>query len=358
MARLFDPYTIRGVTFRNRIFVSPMCQYSSQNGFPNDWHLVHLGSRAVGGAGLVMAEATAVSPEGRISTSDTGLWSDSHAEAFERTTNFIYAAGAIPGVQLAHAGRKAGTQAPWMGGGPMEADDPRRWKPVGPSPLPFREGMETPEMLDAAGLDAIVEQFRAAARRSLEAGFRTVEIHMAHGYLLHQFLSPLSNQRTDEYGGDLEARMRFPLRVTKAVRAAWPEELPLFVRISATDWVDGGWDLEQTLVFAARLREAGVDLLDCSSGGSVPWQDVPLAPGYQVPFARAVRERAGIASAAVGLITTPEQADEIVQSGSADAVVLARVLLRDPYWPLHASEVLKADVAWPAQYLRAKPAPV
>ncbi len=357
MAGLFDPYTIRGVTFRNRIFVSPMCQYSSRNGLPTDWHLVHLGSRAVGGAGLVMVEATAISPEGRISASDSGLWSDTHAEAFERITNFIYAAGAIPGVQLAHAGRKAATEAPWMGGGPMGSDDPRRWRPVATSPVPFREGDEPPQPLDAAGLDAIAEQFRAATRRALEAGFRALEIHMAHGYLLHEFLSPLSNRRDDAYGGDLEGRMRFPLRVAESVRRAWPEELPLFVRLSATDWVEGGWDLDQSVAFAARLGGLGVDLVDCSSGGLVPGQKPEAGPGYQVQFARAIRERASVGTAAVGSITTPAQAEEIVRTGSADAVILARALLRDPYWPLHAAEVLETDVPWPAQYLRARPTP-
>lgn len=355
MVRLFDPYTIRGLTFRNRIFVSPMCQYSSIDGLPTDWHLAHLGSRAVGGAGLVMVEATAISPEGRISPVDSGLWSILHAEAFERAANFIGMHDAVPGIQLAHAGRKASTEAPWMGGGRIPDDDPRSWTPLAPSPIPFREGDPPPKALDSRGLDEIVGQFEAATRRALEAGFRTIEIHMAHGYLLHEFLSPLSNRREDEFGGSLEGRMRFPLRVAEAVRRAWPEELPLFVRLSATDWAPGGWDLEQSVVFAGRLKALGVDLIDCSSGGLVPWQKIELGPGYQVPFARAIREKAGVATAAVGLITTPEQAEEILTSGAADAVVMARALLRDPYWPLHAAETLGVEVPWPAQYLRAMP---
>jgi 2,4-dienoyl-CoA reductase-like NADH-dependent reductase (Old Yellow Enzyme family) len=331
-----------------------MCQYSSDDGLPNDWHLVHLGSRAVGGAGLVMVEASGVSPTGRITNWDSGFWSQEHADAFRRIAAFIEENGAIAGIQLAHAGRKASAEVPWRGGGVFR-EGPNSWKTVAPSPIPFRDGDPIPHELTAGEIDAIVDQFVHSTELAIDAGFRVVELHMAHGYLLHEFLSPLSNVRTDDYGGSLENRMRFPLRVAEEVRRAWPEELPLFVRISASDWVDGGWDLAQSIEFAKRLRSLGVDLIDCSSGGAVPGAKIELGPGYQVPFARTIRAEAGVATAAVGLITQAQQADEIISSGAADAVMLARELLRDPYWPLHAARALGVDVPWPPQYLRAKP---
>ncbi len=351
---LFTPLRLRESTLRNRIAVSPMCQYSAQDGLPNRWHLVHLGSRAVGGAGLVMAEASAVLPEGRISPQDTGIWSDAHADAWAPIARFVTEQGAVAGIQLAHAGRKASTDVPWRGGKPV-AEAAGGWRPVGPSPLPFNEGYPVPHALSTDEIDAIVGAFRDAARRAEQAGFELVEIHMAHGYLLHQFLSPLANQRTDEYGGPIENRMRFAVEVARAVREAFPVERPVFARISATDWADGGWDLEQSVVLARELHEAGVDLVDCSSGGLVPRATIPLAPGYQVPFAEAIRARANILSGAVGLITDPTQAEAIVAGGQADLVFLAREMLRDPYWPLHAAQTLGADAAWPDQYLRARP---
>jgi len=351
---LFDTYTIRSVTFRNRIFVSPMCQYSSEDGLPNDWHVVHLGSRAVGGAGLVMVEASGVSPAGRITAWDSGIWSQQHADAFRRIAAFIESNGAVSGIQLAHAGRKASTDVPWRGGRVIR-DGPNSWQTVAPSPIPFRDGDPVPHELTVHEIDEIVEQFVRSTELALDSGFRVVELHMAHGYLLHEFLSPLSNVRTDEFGGSLENRMRFPLRVAERVRRTWPDHLPLFVRISASDWAEGGWDLPQSIEFAKRLRHLGVDLIDCSSGGAVPGAKIELGPGYQVPFAREIRAEAGVATGAVGLITEAQQADEIIRSGSADAVLLARELLRDPYWPLHAARILGVDVPWPNQYLRAKP---
>ncbi|HEU4990305.1 MAG TPA: NADH:flavin oxidoreductase/NADH oxidase [Gemmatimonadaceae bacterium] len=351
---LFSPLTLREIEFRNRVFVSPMCEYSSTDGMPNDWHLVHLGSRAVGGAGLVLTEATAVSPEGRISPADTGLWNGAQAAAFRRIVDFIHGQGAAAGVQLAHAGRKASTARPWEGGGPLTAEQ-GAWRTLAPSAIPFDAGYHTPHALSVAELDEVEAQWVAAARLAITAGFDVIELHMAHGYLLHQFLSPLSNHRGDEYGGSLENRMRFPLRVAAAVREVWPAGRPLFVRISATDWTDGGWDIEQSVVLAERLRALGVDLIDCSTGGNVPHAKIPVGPGYQVPFAERVRRDVKIATAAVGLITEAHQAEEIVASGNADAVIMARELLRDPYWPLHAARVLGAEVRWPEQYLRAKP---
>ena len=330
-----------------------MCQYSSDDGLPNDWHLVHLGTRAVGGAGLVIAEASGVSPEGRITAWDSGIWSEQHADAFRPIVEFIHANGSVAGIQLAHAGRKASTEKPWRGGRAITTG-PDSWTPLAPSAIPFRDGDPLPHALTTGELDGIVEQFVEAARLALRAGFRVVEIHAAHGYLLHEFLSPLCNERDDAYGGSLENRMRLTLRVTEAVRAVWPEDLPLFVRISATDWAEGGWDLEQSIVLAKKLGELGVDLVDCSSGGAVPAAKVEVGPGYQVPFARAIREQAKIATGAVGLITTAHQAEDIIASGSADAVLLARQLLRDPYFPLHAARELGVEMAWPDQYARAK----
>ncbi len=351
MSHLFSPFKLRDLTIRNRVFVSPMCQYSSENGLPTDWHLVHLGSRAVGGAGLVMVEATAVAPEGRISPWDSGLWSAEHAQAFKRITRFIADQGATPAIQLAHAGRKASTDAPWRGGGPLTPEQ-GGWTTLGPSAIPFND-FPPPREMTHADIDAVVQQFEAAARWSLDAGFQVVEIHAAHGYLLHEFLSPLSNQRQDEYGGSFENRVRLVLRVTETVRAAWPERLPLFVRISATDWTEGGWDLEQSVELARLLKERGVDLIDCSSGGNVPHAKIPIAPGYQVPFAERIRREVGIATGAVGLIRRAEQAEQILALGQADAILLARPFLRDPYWPLHAARELKVDVPWPVQYGRA-----
>jgi 2,4-dienoyl-CoA reductase-like NADH-dependent reductase (Old Yellow Enzyme family) len=354
MSKLFTPLKIREITFRNRVFVSPMCQYSSDEGMATDWHLVHLGSRAVGGAGLVMVEATAVSPVGRISPFDSGIWSDAHVEAFAPIVHFIKQQGAIPGIQIAHAGRKASTDAPWNGGG---AVGPAKggWQPIAPSPIAFSAASPTPRQMSGDDIDAVVGQFVQAAGRADAAGFELLELHMAHGYLLHEFLSPLSNQRTDEFGGSLANRMRLPLRVAREVRAAWPSHLPLFVRISATDWVDGGWDLAQSIALAREFKRIGVDLIDCSSGGTSPTARVPVEPGYQVPFAQAIRRDADIATGAVGLITDAKQAEQIIAENKADAVFLARQLLRDPYWPLHAAAELGADVPWPRQYDRVKP---
>jgi 2,4-dienoyl-CoA reductase-like NADH-dependent reductase (Old Yellow Enzyme family) len=352
MSILFSPVTLRSITFRNRVFVSPMCQYSSNNGLPNDWHLVHLGSRAVGGAGLVMVEASAVSPEGRISPDDSGIWSDAHAEAFVPIARFIREQGAVAGIQLAHAGRKGSCSLPWLGGGPLGVEA-CGWQPFGPGNVPFDVGHPVPRALTLEEMDEVEANFRAGARRALAAEFQVVELHMAHGYLLHEFLSPLVNDRDDDYGGSLENRLRFPLRVARAVRDEWPAELPLFVRISATDWVAGGWDITQSVILAGHLKEIGVDLIDCSSGFAVPNEPVPFGPGFQVPFAARVRTEAGIASGAVGYITEAVQAEQIVATGQADVVLLGREMLRDPYWPLHAAKVLRADVNWPNQYLRA-----
>ena len=351
---LFSTLKIRSVEFANRIGVSPMCEYSSEDGFANDWHLVHLGCRAQGGAGLVMTEASAVLPEGRISPADLGIWKDEHIPMLERIVKFIHSQGARAGMQLAHAGRKASMSPPFAHEGlvpPQEGG----WQPVGPSVVAFAPHYGVPLELDVPGIDAVVEGFRHAAKRALAAGFDVVEIHAAHGYLLHEFLSPLANQRTDEYGGSFENRTRLLLRVAEAVRGAWPEHLPLFVRISASDWAEGGWTIDDSVELARRLRGRGVDLVDASSGGMVPHAKIELGPGYQVPFAARIRREAGIATAAVGLITEPEQANAIVASGQADMVLLARQMLRDPYWPLHAAAALGVQVSWPVQYLRAGP---
>ena len=350
---LFSPLRLRGITLRNRVGVSPVCQYSSQDGFANDWHYVHLGSRAVGGAGLVMTEATAVTADGRISPADLGIWKDEHLEGLSRCARLISEHGAVPGIQLAHAGRKASTAAPWEGGRAVAEED-GGWRPVwGPSEIAFGRSSPVPAALDPAGIAGVVQAFVDGARRALQAGFQVAEVHAAHGYLLHQFLSPLANQRTDAYGGSFANRIRLTLEVVDAVRAVWPEELPLFVRISATDWAEGGWELEQSVELCTLLRERGVDLVDCSTGGLVPGVTIPVGPGYQAPFAAAVRERASIATAAVGMITTPEQADAIIREGTADVVLLARELLRDPYWPLRAGRVLGHSAPWPVQYQRA-----
>jgi 2,4-dienoyl-CoA reductase-like NADH-dependent reductase (Old Yellow Enzyme family) len=353
LSQLFAPLTLRELSIKNRIFVSPMCQYSSREGMPSDWHLVHLGSRAVGGAGLVMVEASAVASQGRISPDDSGIWNSEQAKAFAPIAAFIRAHGAVPAIQLAHAGRKASTDLPWKGSGPLDAKH-RGWQTIAPSPLPFSSAYPAPREATKQDLEIILGQFASAARRSIEAGFEVVEVHMAHGYLLHEFLSPLSNQRSDEFGGSLENRLRFPLRVAKAVRDIWPEHLPVFVRISASDWMEGGWDLDQSMELARQLQAIGIDLIDCSSGGLVPEAAPPFGPGFQTPFASAIRRELGIPTGAVGFITEPVQAEQIVATGLADAVFLARAMLRDPYWPLHAAKALGVDLAWPVQYERAK----
>jgi 2,4-dienoyl-CoA reductase-like NADH-dependent reductase (Old Yellow Enzyme family) len=353
MSHLFESLTIRSIEFRNRIFVSPMCQYSSQDGFANDWHLVHLGSRAVGRAALVFTEAAAVTPEARISPDDLGIWKDEHVEFLSRITKFVDGQGATPGIQLAHAGRKASTAAPWKGGRPIGPED-GGWSPVfAPSAIPFAEGYQTPKEMTKSDIARVVTCFREAARRALTAGFRVIELHGAHGYLLHEFLSPLSNHRSDEYGGSFENRIRSMLEVTKAVREVWPASLPLFVRISATDWVEGGWDLDQSVELSRRLKQLGVDLIDCSSGGLVPQARIPMGPGYQTMFSERIHKDADILTGAVGMITSPQQADHIIRTGQADAVLLAREFLRQPYWPLRAAKELGQKVKWPPQYERA-----
>lgn len=351
---LFSPFALRSVTFANRIGVSPMCQYSSADGFATDWHLVHLGSRAVGGAGLVMLEASAVVPEGRITPADLGIWKDEHIRKLECIATFLQSQGARAGIQLAHAGRKASMAAPWQGERLVPHGE-GGWTPVAPSAVAFNEKYATPVALDQAGIDAVVEAFAAAARRAERAGFDAVEIHAAHGYLLHEFLSPLSNKRTDQYGGSLENRARLLLEVAEAVRGVWPQELPLFVRISATDWVEGGWTIDEAVEVARWLKERGVDLVDCSSGGNVAAAKIPVGPGYQVEFAARIRREAGIATAAVGLITEAAQAEEIIAKGEADLVLLAREMLRDPYFAVHAAAKLGETASWPEQYLRAAP---
>lgn len=353
MSVLFSPLKLRGVELRNRVAVSPMCQYSCADGLATDWHLVHLGARAAGGAGLVIAEASAVEPAGRISPGDAGLWSEEHARAWAPVARFVKAQGAVPAIQLAHAGRKASAAVPWEGGGPLTLDR-GAWIAVAPSPLPFDEGWPCPRELAAAEIGALAARFARSALLAQDAGFEAVELHFAHGYLVHSFLSPLSNRRTDAYGGTFDGRVRFALEIAAAVRRVWPERLPLLARVSATDWAEGGWDLPQTVALARRLKGAGVDFIDCSSGGLVPRAKVPAGPGYQVPFAAAVRREAGIATGAVGLITEPAQAEEIVASGKADAVLLARELLRDPHWPLRAAAALGDAGPWPRQYLRAR----
>jgi 2,4-dienoyl-CoA reductase-like NADH-dependent reductase (Old Yellow Enzyme family) len=349
---LFTPLTLRGVTFRNRIAVSPMCEYSSDDGFANDWHLVHLGSRAIGGAGLVMTEATAVEAIGRISPFDLGIWNDAHIELLSRITKFVREHGAVAGMQLAHAGRKASVRRPWEGGAAL-LESEGGWQPVGPSPIPFKSGDPAPKELSKSEIAGLVDAFTEAAKRALRAGFQVIELHGAHGYLMHEFFSPLSNQRTDEYGGSFENRIRFGLETVEAVRAAWPAELPLLLRISATDWVEGGWDIADSVELARRVKPMGVDLIDCSSGGNSTQQKIPLGPGYQTPFAERIRREVGIPAGAVGLITTAQQANEIVSSGQADMVLLAREFLRDPYFPLHAAGELDVNFDPPIQYQRA-----
>jgi len=357
---LFSPLTQRSVTFPNRIVVSPMCQYSYVDGFSNEWQFVHLGSRAVGGAGTVFAEATAISPEGRITPGDLGLWSDAHIAPLARIAQFVKSQGAVPAIQLAHAGRKATMPVPWAVNSNALQTSEGGWQAVAPSAEPFSEGYSTPRALDRAGMDKVIADFAAATRRAEAAGFLLVEIHGAHGYLLHEFLSPLTNTRTDEYGGTFENRVRFPLKVVRAVRATFPAELPVWMRLSVTDWVEpsneipaGGLTVVDSIAFARILKAEGIDLVDCSSGGNHPRQQIPVGPGYQVALAERVRREVGIPTAAVGMITAPEQADQIIRTGQADVVSLAREMLRDPYWPLHAAEVVHKPGVWPVQYERA-----
>lgn len=353
---LFSPLTLRSVRLPNRIAMSPMCQYSAEDGFVNDWHLSHLGARAAGGVGLVIVEATGVDPRGRITPGDLGIYHEEHVEGLRRLTAFIKSQGAVPGIQIGHAGRKASCHVPWEGGLPIPVDQ-GGWQVVGPSPIPMAEGHPIPEPLTEAEIADLVQAFRTCARRAHDAGFEFLELHGAHGYLLHSFLSPLSNQRTDRYGGSFENRTRFICEVAEAVRAEWPDHLPLAVRLSSTDWIEGGWSPDDTVALSRRLRELGVDLIDCSGGGISLTAKIPVGPGYQVPFARRVRAEAGIATAAVGMITEPAQADAIIQSGDADLVLLGRQLLREPLWPLRAAQELghHEEARWPVQYLRARP---
>ena len=351
---LFSPLALRGVTMRNRIAVSPMCEYSSVDGFANDWHLVHLGSRAVGGAALVLTEATAVTSDGRISPADLGIWRDEHIEMLARCTRFISSQGAIAGIQLAHAGRKASSEVPWKGSRALSPSE-GGWRPIhAPSAIAFREGDPLPNALDAGGISAVIDAFIAGARRALDAGFEVIELHAAHGYLIHEFLSPLSNTRTDAYGGSFENRTRLLRETVTAIRGVWPEHLPLLVRISATDWLEGGWTIEESVEVSRQLMPLGVDLIDCSSGGIAPGARIPIGPAYQTPFAERIRRETRMPTGAVGLITEARQADEIIRSGRADIVLLAREMLRDPYFPLHAAKELGAEVRWPEQYLRAR----
>jgi len=356
MTHLFDPFAIRDITFANHVFVSPMCEYSSTDGFASDWHFVHLGSRAVGGAGLVLTEATAVVPEGRISPQDLGIWKDEHIEPLARVARFIHEQGSVAGIQLAHAGRKGSTYAPGAGHGTVPESEGGWKNVVAPSALRFTDGYPMPQALSIDGIKNVVSAFAAAARRACEAGFRVIEIHAAHGYLIHEFLSPLSNQRTDAYGGSFENRTRILREIVAAVRGSWPQGAPVFVRISATDWIEGGWDIEQSVELARQLKGLGVDLIDCSSGGNVAHAQIPVGPGYQTQFAEQIRREAGILTGTVGMITSAVQAEHILATGQADAVIIAREMLRDPYWPLRAAGELGQTISWPVQYLRAAPA--
>lgn len=354
MSQLLQPFTLRQLTLRNRIVVSPMCQYSAADGLANDWHLVHLGSRAVGGAGLVFTEAVAVTEEGRITPEDLGLWNDAQIEPLQRITRFISAQGAVPAIQLSHAGRKASTWRPWLGKSGSIGVEEGGWVPVGPSKIAFDPKHTAPTELDEGQLKQIVQAFVDTAQRALTAGFKVAELHAAHGYLLHQFLSPLSNQRQDQYGGTFDNRIRFVLEITRAVRAIWPTQWPLFVRVSATDWVEDGWNADETVELARRLKALGVDLIDVSSGGTASKAEIPTGPGYQTQFAERVRKESELATGTVGMITDPAQAEHILRTGQADLIFLARELLREPYWPLRADEDLGGRLAtWPAQYQRA-----
>ena len=356
MSILLSPITIKSITLKNRIVISPMCQYSAIDGFANDWHLVHLGSRAVGGAGLIIQEATAVSPESRISSGDLGLWLDAHIEKLIAITTFIKQQGAIAGIQLAHAGRKASCNSPWLGGKQI-SKTAGGWQTVSASPLPFYTIDEAPKALTVAEINSIIENFKNAAERAVKAGYQVIEIHAAHGYLIHQFLSPYSNKRTDNYGGSFENRIRLLLEIVGAVQVVWPTELPLFVRLSVTDWVDGAWDENQSIQLAAILKTKGVDVIDCSTGGNIPGVKIPLVPGYQVPFAEKIRKSTGILTGAVGLITNAKHAEEILASNKADLVFIAREALRNPYFAFKAAAELEDPISWPVQYERAKPIP-
>ncbi|MBK8176692.1 MAG: NADH:flavin oxidoreductase/NADH oxidase [Rhodospirillales bacterium] len=355
MAHLFETLKLRSITVPNRIAVSPMCQYSCVDGLVNDWHLVHLGSRAVGGAGIVFVEATAVLPQARISPQDVGIWSDAHVAPLARITHFIHEQGGLAGIQLAHAGRKASTRRPWDGDGLVDEQDGGWTDVVAPSALAFTDGYPMPREMAADDISAVVEAFGRAAQRAFDAGFDVIEVHAAHGYLLHEFLSPLSNRRTDMYGGSLDNRMRLSREIVETVRRVWPDRLPVFVRISATDWMDGGWDVEQSIELVRRLSSLGIDLVDCSSGGNVHSASIPVGPGYQATFAEQIRRATGVLTGAVGMIVDPAQADHVVRSGQADIVLVARELLRDPYWPLRAARELGVAMSWPPQYLRAAP---
>jgi len=354
MNKLFSPLKIRDIELKNRIAVSPMCQYSCVDGVMNDWHLVHLGSRAVGGAGLIFTEATAISPEGRISPDDAGIWNDEQVKFLKRITSFIKSQKSVPGIQLAHAGRKASTFSPWKGSGEVTIEK-GGWKTLAPSKLQFADNFPDPKEMSLSDIKLVVEQFIEAAQRSISAGFEIIELHFAHGYLVHEFFSPLSNKRKDNYGGSLENRCRLAIEISKSVREIIPDGTPLFVRISSTDWVEGGWDIDQSVQLTKWLKKVGVDLIDCSSGGNVPNAKIPASPGYQIPFAEKIKNEVGILTGGVGLITTAEQAEEIISSERADIVLLAREMLRDPYWALHAAKKLNVDLTdWPNQYLRAK----
>jgi len=354
MSKLFSPLKIRNIELKNRIAVSPMCQYSSVNGLPNDWHLVHLGSRAVGGVGLILTEATAVSPEGRISPDDAGIWNDEQAKAYRRITSFIKSQNAVPGIQLAHAGRKASTYSPWKGKGEVKIEN-GGWQTLAPSPIMFAENLPNPKEMDSNDISLVINQFTKAAIRAIEAGFEVIELHFAHGYLVHEFYSPITNKRNDKYGGNLENRSRLAIEISESVRKTIPNNTPLFVRISSTDWVNDGWDIEQSVQLAKWLKEVGVDLIDCSSGGNVPNAKIPTAPGYQIPFSERIKNEAKILTGGVGLITTAEQAEEIIRFEKADIVLLAREMLRDPYFALNAAKKLNVELEdFPKQYLRAK----
>lgn len=353
MSKLFSPFQLRETVFKNRIFVSPMCQYSAVDGLANGWHFVNLGSRAIGGASMVMAEATGISPEGRITPNCLGIWSDAHVDALQPIVEFIKQQKAIPGIQIAHAGRKGSCDVPWKGSVYLSPDE-GGWQTLAPSAIPLSPSHAAPKALTLTEIDTIITQFVTAAHRALEAGFEVIELHCAHGYLLNEFLSPLTNKRKDRYGGSLENRCRLPLTIAKAIRDFWPQDKPMFVRISATDWVEGGWDIKQSIKLAQWLKEIGVDFIDCSSGGLVLDAKIPAAPGYQTAFAQEIRHEVGLPTGAVGMITAPAQAEHILVTEQADAVLLARELLRDPYWPLHAARELNVDIEWPLQYARAK----
>ena len=351
---LFTPLKIKSIELRNRIVVSPMCEYSSTDGFANNWHLVHLGARAIGGAGLIITEATAVSPEGRISFADLGIYKDEHIEKLREITDFIHEHGAVAGIQLAHAGRKASHMQPWNGGGQVPADQPNGWKTFAPSAIPFLPNEEPPVELDAAGIAQVKADFKTAAARALKAGFKLIELHGAHGYLIHQFLSPISNQRTDAYGGSFDNRVRLLLEIVDEIQEVWPADLPIFVRLSATEWTDGGWSIDDSVELAKLLKEKGIDLIDSSTGGNVAGAKIPVGPGYQVRFADQITSDADIPTGAVGLITDAHQANDIIEAGRADLVFIAREMLRDPHFPLRAAHELGYDMKWPDQYDRAQ----